>query len=416
MATQSASDCHVAAEEANAPVLPTSAMVAETLNVSGLEITVFHDFGSAAPTWLALEKNAIGLPYQKLDWVSAWQSTVGNARGIEPVLVIARDGDAFAFALPLGLERRPGYCALTFLGQENANQNTGLWNPDYYARTSSDTMRGVLEALCRHVGADLLHFINIPLSWENRSLPLLMAERTASPSPVFLGKVTDDFDSLFQKSFSHSSAKKLLRKQRKLEAAGDFRILRAETEEDIKRGLNAFFEQRAQREAETGIPSGFSAPDKRAFLEKLALPQADAYPADKLAPLSVWFLEAGGAIRATYVTIQQANRLIAYSNSIAQDELVAQSPGVVLLKNLVEAACNDPKIEILDLGLGDESYKHPWTRPEPLNDSFLACTFKGRLVLLFLKLRQKLKTRIRNSKTLWQLVRKIRRASQHLDT
>ncbi len=408
MAVQSASDYKFSSAGTFKAMAPASEMSRAAFTTEGYDVTIYRDMEKAAPAWLALEERANGLPYQRFGWIEAWHAAVGRDRQIEPVLVIARLYNAFAFALPLGLEHRRGCKALTFLGQENTNQNTGLWNPDCYASIPVDTMTAILEEVCHLAGADLLHLANIPQTWNNRPSPLLLKERTDSPSPFFAGRLNNDFDGLFRSNFSNKSAKKLIRKQRRLEAAGSFRVFRAETEEDIRRGLEAFFAQRAKREADAGIPSGFTTPKKRQFLERLAGLHPDKGPLTADTQITVWALEAGDAIRATYLTLHQGSRLICYSTSISHDELVSQSPGVVLLKNIIEHACADPKIDILDLGLGDETYKHPWSEPLPLSDSFLAVTARGWMSLQASKAKQFAKAKIRNSETLWQLVRKLR--------
>lgn len=408
MAVQSASDYKFSSADTFKAMAPASEMSRSAVTTEGFDVTIYRALEKAAPAWLSLEEQADGLTYQRFGWFEAWHAAVGRDRQIEPVLVIARQHNAFAFALPLGLEHRRGCRVLTFLGQENANQNTGLWNPDCYAAISSDTLTAILEEVCHLAGADLLHLANIPQTWNDRPSPLLLKERTDSPSPFFVGRLTNDFDSLFRSNFSKKSAKLLIRKQRKLEAAGNFRVFRAETEEDIRRGLEAFFAQRAKREAEAGIPSGFSSPKKRRFLERLAGLHPDNGPLTADTQITVWVLEAGDAIRATYLTLHQGSRLICYSTSISHDDLVSQSPGVVLLKNIIAAACADPTIDILDLGLGDETYKHPWSEPQPLSDSFLALTARGWMNLQANKAKQFAKAKIRNSRTLWQLVRKLR--------
>jgi CelD/BcsL family acetyltransferase involved in cellulose biosynthesis len=414
MAVQSTPDYKFSSADAFDVTASASEMSRSAFTTEGFDVTIYRDLEKAAPAWLALEEQADGLPYQRFGWIEAWHTAIGRDRKIEPVLVIARRSNAFAFALPLGLEHKRGCRALTFLGQEITNQNTGLWSPDCYSTISADTLTAILEEVCHLAGADLLHLANIPQTWGNRPSPLLLNERTDSPSPFFVGRLTNDFDSLFHSSFSKRSAKTLIRKQRRLEAAGNFRVFKAEAEEDIRRGLEAFFTQRAKREADAGIPSGFSSPEKRRFLERLAGLRPDDGPLTADTQITVWVLEAGDAIRATYLTLHQDSRLIGYSTSISHDDLVSQSPGVVLLKNIIAAACVDPKVDILDLGLGDEAYKHPWSEPQPLSDSFLAVTARGWMNLQANKARQFAKAKIRNSRTLWQLVRRLRQFGRKL--
>ncbi len=386
----------------------------EVLDIGGLKVSVYRDLDTAAPVWQALAVGASGLPYQDYAWLKAWYDAIGAGRGIEPFFVVAHDQDEFAFALPLAVEQRRNYRTLTFLGQENTNQNTGLWSPDFYESATSEDLEPVLAELCRYAGADLVHLTNVPLVWEGKPQPLLTRQRTESPSPVFLGPVNDDFDALFQSSFGKRSGKTLLRKQRKLEAAGDFRIYQAETAEDVKRGLDAFISQRMSREAAVGVPSGFSEPAKQQFLANLVGLKGNGSLAEGTPAMTVWLLEAGGAIRATYLVAWDRNRVIGYSTSIAHDELTAQSPGVVLLKGIIEAACNKKEVTIVDLGLGNEVYKHAWSEPHALSDCFLATSLKGRIALSFRKSRQGLKSWIRSSELLWKLVRKLRQFSKQV--
>lgn len=86
-------------------------------------------------------------------------------------------------------------------------------------------------------------------------------------------------------------------------------------------------------------------------------------------PLDLWYLETGDQIRATYLCAQHGKTLYAYSNSVAHDDMLPNSPGLVLIKEIIERACGDPTIDTLDLGLGEERYKTTWAEPVPLKDS-----------------------------------------------
>lgn len=388
---------------------------AVVLTAGRFEISVYRTLSAAAGVWRSLEKDADGLPYQEFNWFEAWQTAVGQGLGIKPVLVVARENDRFAFALPLGLEKRSGCTVLTVLGQASNNQNIGLWSPEAYQATSGFAeIEEVLATVCKHVGADLAHLANIPTEWRGKTPPLLLKHRIQSPSPVYIGSIGDDFDALFQQSFGKRSGKTLLRKQRKLEAAGDFQILRAVNPEDIRRGLDAFIAQRIAREAQSGIPSGCTSPEKQKFLANLVGLGPETDVDSGAPPMDVWILEAGGAIRATYLALWNRDRMISYSTSISQDELTSQSPGIVLLKGIIETACADPDIHVLDLGLGDEFYKHAWSDPQEVNDCFLAITPRGWLALTLLEARQGLKAMIRNSPPLWKAIRKLRQIRSQL--
>nr|WP_246476259.1 GNAT family N-acetyltransferase [Roseibium litorale] len=234
--------------------------------------------------------------------------------------------------------------------------------------------------------------------------PLLGGHHLPSPSPVFKGDLNAPFEELLRKGLGKDGRKKLLRKKRALEEAGGYRIVTASSPEEIERGLQAFLQQRDIRCRETGIPNAFCEAPDQDFLRRL-LESGTGTDTQ----LRVFWLETAGAIRATYICAWRQGCLTGYANSIAQDEMMAHSPGVVLLMDIVEMACSDPEITAIDLGLGDERYKHAWSSPEPLFDVLEALSLKGRGLLMATEAKQALKARIRASKTLWPLVRRLRK-------
>lgn len=378
-----------------------------------LDLQIHEDLEAAYADLAAFESIAVGGPYQRLDWARAWHRTIGAKRGVRPVLAVASRPGTPVLVLPLGLDRRNGIALLTFLGQENANQNTGLWHPQHIVGLSPRHVSEILRDICKAVGADLVHLTNIPSSWQGTSLPLRADGMKESPSPVFIGDIGSDFDSLFRETHSKAARKKLQRKQRALVEAGDYLISELRAPAEIERGLEAFLNQRALRALEAGVPNAFGTATHQQFLRQL-LGLGDEACSREQAPLSIWTLESAGAIRATYLCARGEDRLICYASSIAHDDMVAFSPGAVLLKGIVEALCADPSITTLDLGLGDEAYKHAWTAPQPLCDRYIAASIKGQVALTLLKAKQGLKTRIRRSDRLWALVRKLRQIKGQL--
>ncbi len=88
--------------------------------------------------------------------------------------------------------------------------------------------------------------------------------------------------------------------------------------------------------------------------------------------------------------------------------MLKNSPGLVLIREIIEQICADPEVSVLDLGLGEERYKTGWTSPEELCDSRIAVSAKGKIYAGAQVAKTRLKATIRNSDRLWSLVRKIR--------
>ena len=373
---------------------------------SHLEIALTHDIHAAAADWRTLAATGFGNPYQSPGWLAAWSETIGKDLGVDPAIVTVRLEEKPVLVLPLGLRNSAGTRTLSFLGHQNGNQNTAVWDPEFYESVTGEQVSALLTKVCDDMQADLLLLQNVPQSWNGREHPLVLEGATSSPSPIFTRRLPDDFDALFRETHSKSSRKNLLRKQRHLQSADGYRVIRAETETDLRRGYEAFLDQREKRAQEAGIPNVFSDHCAKHFLEQLlALNGPETAPRE----LDLWFLEADGKIRATYLCANGGGTIHAYSNSVAHDDLLPNSPGLVLIKEIIERACADPQTAELDLGLGEERYKTSWAEPVPLKDSRLAVSLKGNIKKSLEALRLQAKSAVRNSDVLWPLVRQMRR-------
>ena len=392
---------------------PTAATVLEpvpesdlTPDAATLDITIHSDFREAAADWQQLANSGFCTPYQSSGWLEAWSRTLGAERDVQPVIVVGRLKGKTVVVLPLGLKRTAGTVTLSFLGHDHGNQNTGVWDPRFYADVSEEQIARVLKDVCKEWHADMLILQNVPENWQGRQHPLVLSEATPSPSPVFVRNLPADFDTLFRDTHSKSSRKNLLRKQRHLQSADGYRTVKAETEQQIRRAFEAFVDQRSRRAQEAGIPNVFSSRTAQRFLELvLGLDTSTETPAT----LDLWYLEVGGKIRSTYLCARHGGTVYAYSNSVAHDELLPNSPGLVLIKEIIEQSCADDGISALDLGLGEERYKTSWAEPVLLMDSCLALTFKGTVRKNTETLRLRAKSAVRNSEILWPIVKRLRK-------
>lgn len=372
-------------------------------------LTIVQNLGEARSRWLQLQSSGIYGHYQRFDWLEAWHVHVGSALGVTPLIIISEDASGPAMILPMALNRRGGTTVLEWMGWQQGNQNTGLWRADVYAAADPGELSRLLLRTAREAGASLVDLRNIPVTWEGRTHPLAH-KGTPAKDAVFRGEVAEPLAVLRARLQSKDSRKKDARKRKALEALPGFAIRTLETAAEIESGLDTLISQRQERARQTGIPSGFSAPGQRAFLRKLLLAGAGKpFPA-----LQINVLEAEGEVLAAYLSGLSGNTCYAYANSIGSGSHAQFSPGIALLSSLIEACCEDPAIRTLDLGLGDERYKHPWTRPEPLSDLVLAVDIRGRLIRLVLDVRRMLMRGLRQTPALWASVRAVRRFAARL--
>lgn len=381
-----------------------------------LELSIFTRLSEALTDWQQLTDVLHSNPYQSRSWLRSWFETIGRDLNCTPEIVVGRRDGQTVFILPLQLERSAGTSTLTFLGHQNGNQNTGLWDADFYRHVTAAEMKDQLLSVCKQTGADLLKLENVPETWHGRSHPLVFEGAAPSPSPVFARSLPADFGQLFNETHSKSARKNLLRKERHLQSAGGYSVAKAVDKADKQRAFDAFLQQRAVRAKAAGIPNVFSQAPAREFLSGvLGLGESEDTQVRDLHPLELWYLEAGGLIRATYLCAEHGKTLYAYSNSVAHDDMLPNSPGLVLIKEIIERACAAPDISVLDLGLGEERYKTNWAEPVQLMDSLVAITWKGALRLRLEAGRLKAKTHVRNSATLWPLIRRFRKWKAGID-
>lgn len=407
----------------SSPKAPSTVDLPQASAAPGLAVVQLPDLAAYAETYRLLREGSGGphpsvdFAYQTPGWIESWLETLGKESETVPLFLSLRQGDRTVLLLPLGLRRSRGAMVAQFLGQPNANQNVGVWDRAFLSMAdpqalSAEIARALRPAL-KAAGVDLLHLANTPEAFDGCPLALPGTTRLASMNPVFRAALDRDFDTLYRDAFSKSSRKTLQRKEKALQEAGAFRVFEAQTSEEVTAALEVFQTQRQARADLTGIPNAFGSEAGKAFLRRLTTQAATGVdgpePKAQHSPLlSLWCLEAAGAVRATYLCAQHDRTLVGYTNSIAHDDLTARSPGVVLLKEMLSQVIGAGRYATLDLGLGDERYKHGWSTPQPLHDLFLPVTRRGQIALGALLMVSRTKTFIRSTPLLWALVRKAR--------
>jgi len=371
-----------------------------------IDIRVYTDFDNARADWEQVEERGVGVAYQKYTWCKTWFDAKGKALGYSPAIAIAYRSRQPVFVLPFQRQRTASVAKLSFMAAANSNQNTGLWSPAFVREVGSAAMTGLLLEICEKAQSDLMQLSNVARECGGYQVPLLTGTEQASPSPLFQGDVTAAFSDFLKAAKSTSTRSTLRRKRRHLVDSGSYRIVRATQGPEFDRIFQRFLQHRMARAREAGVPNAFADTHTQAFLHNLMKTQHGTSSGPKA---SVWALDAGGETRAVFYCLEEEQIWTAYANSFANDELAIYSPGVVLLMEVLEAACSNPEISVFDFGLGDEAYKHGWTQPVVLYDRLLAATPKGQIAKRVLGARQRLKAGIRSSEQAWRAVRTLRR-------
>jgi CelD/BcsL family acetyltransferase involved in cellulose biosynthesis len=399
-----ASEFTAATAQLDAPVKPARAGARHA--VERLAAVELHrNLAAVEPAWRALEQAGVLSPYQRYDWMTAWQHHAGEAAGVVPLIVVGLDRRSEpVFLWPLGYDPGAKIRAGYFLGGKHANFNFGPWRRDagFSAGELSDALAR-LHALAPEL--DALALVNQPVSWEGMRNPLLALPHQASPSEGFRLPLSGGSAAVLARAYSSNTRARLRNKERKLQALPGYRYARAQTQNDVDRYLEAFFVQKAERLAAQGIDNVFSEPGVQGFLREACLNGLTA--GKPLVELHVLNSESG--VLALFGGVCDGRRFSGMINSIRMGEHVKHSPGLILLNHLV-SDCADRGLIMFDLGVGEAEYKALLCdETEPLFDSFIALSPRGRLLAPALALKARAKRMIKRSPLLWRLVQRLRR-------
>jgi CelD/BcsL family acetyltransferase involved in cellulose biosynthesis len=369
-------------------------------------IAIETEISALAEEWRAFETTALATPYQSHGWVSAFVETIGAAHGMVFRYALLRDGAGALLALlPLAVTGRGGFRFAEFIGGKHANYHMGLYAPAFAAALDTQLTERMLSEIGAAIGGlDALAFINQPVSWQGIANPAARLAAGPSPSRAYkLALIAGDGDATLRRSMSSHARKKLKNKASRFKDFGPSTLVRATTQDEIARVVDAFMAQKAERFRAMGVPDPFAEPAMRAFLEGAAGRGGAGRPA-----IELYGLELAGACIATYVGTSLGGRFSGMATSFdMSSETVKSSPGEMLLAELIRLKAGEG-VAVFDLGVGEARYKTTFCDDhDDLVDSFLPLTFKGRLFARIARAKRELKRRIKRSPAALKLAQRV---------
>ena len=114
-------------------VMGKSAMLAETAAPTIAEVNVFDRLADVEPVWRAMETAEHGFtPFQRFDFVSAWQAHAGHIDDVRPFVVVASDARRQPLMLmPLGVKSENGVQVASFFGGKHSTFNMPLLRREF---------------------------------------------------------------------------------------------------------------------------------------------------------------------------------------------------------------------------------------------------------------------------------------------
>ena len=358
--------------------------------------------GDAGPAWGQIAQNASASAYQSFAFAAAWFATIGAAQGASPLIVVARnDAGAPVALLPFARTRRGPLQLGVFLGGKDANFNLGLFR-DGLAWSAADVAALLAEAArLAQPRIDAFLLSNQPLQWRGVVNPLAALARQPSPSFAFKSALPAEFAQWLDAHASKEAKKKMRKKRARLEAIAPLVYSRVAGRDDIDRALDAFNVMRRARVAALGLPDPYASDAAEDFLARLAEEGA----------LELHALKLGERIIAVFGALAGGHRLSGLF--IANDgdpEIARSSPGEMMVQAVVAEAIARGFSEF-DLGVGEARYKDEACEAvEPLFDSALGVSARGRLAAWAFLAAQRAKRAIKQSPRLKALHARLRRA------
>jgi CelD/BcsL family acetyltransferase involved in cellulose biosynthesis len=197
---------------------------------------------------------------------------------------------------------------------------------------------------------------------------------------------------------------RLRNKERKLAKLDGYRYTKARSAHDVDRVLDTFFVQKAAKLTSLGIENVFAQPGVENFVR--AACHEGLSSGEPLIELHA--LEGDGEMLAMFSGIHDGRRFTSAFNSHTASENSRQSPGLILVQHLV-VDCADRGFESFDIGPGEARYKTFFCKElEPIFDSILPLSARGRALALPLRAFFRLKSRIKRSPALWRVAYAIR--------
>ena len=369
-------------------------------------VDILDDLDQAEPIWRTLETGQpFCTPYQRFDFLSAWQRQVGARDEAAPFIVVAYDAEQNPLALlPLALRRKYGVRIAAFMGGKHTTFNMALCDRDFAATATSADLDALLSKLREQDAADVLALVQQPLRWQDVANPFALLPRQPSVNDCPLLAMTPGGEPASR--ISSSFRKRLKTKERKLQALPGYRYDIAGTDAEITRLLDWFFQVKPQRMAEQKLPNVFAEPGVEDFIRGACLSTLSGGGR----AIDIHALTCDEEIIALFAGVADGYRYSMMFNTYTMSEHARYSPGLILMRDIIDHYAGRG-YRALDLGIGSDDYKRMFCKgDEPIFDSFIALTPRGGLAASAISALHRGKRLIKQNQALLRLAQRLRHA------
>ena len=369
-------------------------------------VDILHDLRAAEPVWRSLETSQFSTPYQRFDFLSAWQQHVGSTNDLQPCIIIACDAERRPLLLlPLVAGTENGVRVARFMGGKHTTFNMALWQRDFAASATPADLEALIQGIREHPAKiDVLAFTRQPQRWHDLRNPMALLPGQTSTNDCPLMTIAPGAQP--SERISNSFRRRLKGKERKLQAQPGYRYCVATTDTEIKRMCDAFFTIKPLRMAEQKLPNVFADAGVEDFLRTACLtPLQDGGHA-----IEIHALECDAEVIAIFAGVADGHRFSMMFNTYTMSESSRYSPGLILMRDIVDHYA-ERGYTSLDLGIGSDDYKRLFCKDdEPIFDSYLPLTTLGRLAAITMSSLTRAKRLVKQTPALKQMAQVLRGA------
>jgi CelD/BcsL family acetyltransferase involved in cellulose biosynthesis len=380
------------------------------LGATGIaRVAVARDMAEAEAVWRACSgPDFLTTPYQRFELLAAWYANIGRHDGVMPFVVTAYDAaDRPLLLLPLAVGRENGATVARFMGGKHPTYNMAVWRRAFAASATTVEL-GALTAAIRDQaeGIDVLAFTQQPKQWRDVDNPFVLF--AGQPSPNSCPRLTMTPGGKPEERITSSTRRRLRNKERKLQGLPGYRYLIATTDAEINRALDAFFIIKPQRMALSKLPDVFSGEATRRFIRDACLAKL---PNGSRA-IEIHTLVCDSELISIFACVADGERFSTMFNTYTVSDNARYSPGLILLRYMIDhyAALG---YRTVDFGVGPDDYKLMFCKEdEPIFDSFIPLTARGRFAALGMSSMACAKRLVKQNPALMQMAQRVRNAIQ----
>lgn len=369
-----------------------------------LTIEVHHDVAALRDDWRAFQARANAGPHDTWEWNDAWARTAGAST--TPLIAIGRTAaDGIVFLFPLAIRRRGAYAVLEWLSAEQGNYASGLFLQSAWEKPDLPRGRQLLSQLLKVLPpVDAVHLTSQPNDDSTTSNPLTDLPGMEMASAGYAFPLNADWAAHYEQRFGQRIRADLRRRERRLGEHGDVRLRKVTSDAELVTAIDRMIEDKRRWFANRGINDFLADETLRDFYLMLL-----RTPARKDVPhLELFELTVGGQPVAANLGYVHNAVFYGLISSTSDGPMLRYGPGNILFLRLIEHLAGRG-IERMDCGAGEDENKRRWcTIKRPRMHTIVPTTLKGHLYTTSLRIKLLAKQRIKNSRRLWKLAKRLR--------